>query len=1329
MSLSLQKSAWSLVACLSIYTLSYGHKKHLVAEQPPTNRYNGIQFIENLGQWDNESKYMAEIPNGNMFLTNNSFVYNFVNEEDMIAIDHDIHENGTTNKSYRGHAYKINFVGANMQPKFNKENKQTKYHNYFIGNDPSKWKGKVGLYGTVEYKDLYPGIDLKVYGSKETFSKYDFIVSAGANPNQISLSFDGVSPTLDKAGNLVIKTSVNEIIEKAPYTYQIINNKQVTVASKYQLKNGKLSFVFPNGYDASQALIIDPTLVFASFSGAATGANYAYSTTFDSLGNTYTAAFGGGTGTNWPTTTGAYLANYPGSQTSCISKINATGSTIVYATYFGGTNGTLQPNTLRVNSNNELFLAGQVTSTNMPTTTGAIQTTLNGGSDIALVHFSEDGASLLGSTYIGGSGTEASVMGTSGSSSSLLASGNAVNPVEITFAPNGNVWVTSNTVSTNFPVTSNAYQAANAGSNDVVIFNVTPTFTNLVYSTYFGGSDWDGGIGIEPNHDFSKLYIVGRTSSTDLPVTTGSLNPNYMGGTSDGFVASLDLNSLAINKATYLGTSNQDHAQRLGFDRAGNIVVLGRSVGGLYPVTPGVESVANGNIFLHKINADLSTTINSTILGGGGTLHNNIIPSAMIVDICDNVLVAIIGDNAQQINMPLSADAYETDARNFWFGAITSDFSEIYFGSYFGTTNDHYHPGIARMDKEGIVYHSVCTTSPAYPATANSFTPVKLNGGNNDNATFKFNFEASGVKSFFQLDPTIVQNDTGCAPYTVHLKNNSVLAKDYVWEVDDQNSTTIYTSIDTNLTYTFTQPGVYTIGLYAHNDSSCIVLDSAYMQFVVFETHTPQLVVQDTTLCSIIPSLDLAVDILNPVTNTTNSNVITWGPTNAILTTNTLPNITVDPTVATTYWVTVVDTVPGYCGSRATDTVHIDLSPRVLKINTMNDTTVCEGSIINISATSTAGYTYHWDPPAGINNINLLEPAITVNQPMLYTLTASYPNCPDTSVFLNVNMHYLPHLSITDPMAVCEGTSVTLESNTAPFRNDYIYSWTPNTNLSSSDGPNAIFEADSTRTYKLHVQTPIGCATEDSVLITVYPGGFGSAVADTGYCPGNKVSLWANGGVSYSWSPVYGLNDANSATPVANPQTSTSYTVLITDVHNCVDTEYVEVMVYPEANLTIPDSVTVYPGQPHHLQPEGNASYYSWYPPSGLSNTNIADPIMNPEVRTRYFVTATTEYGCIIKDSIDVLVLPTEMDMPNAYFPNGESNGFRPAKNGIANLKSFEIFNRWGLKVYSSSNIDAGWDGTFNGVEQPAGVYMYQIDATTYEGKPFIKRGNVTLIR
>jgi gliding motility-associated-like protein len=266
----------------------------------------------------------------------------------------------------------------------------------------------------------------------------------------------------------------------------------------------------------------------------------------------------------------------------------------------------------------------------------------------------------------------------------------------------------------------------------------------------------------------------------------------------------------------------------------------------------------------------------------------------------------------------------------------------------------------------------------------------------------------------------------------------------------------------------------------------------------------------------------------------------------------------------------------------------------------------------------------------------------------------------------------------------------------------------------------------------LVVTTPLGCRGADTMQIVVFAGDFMVVnPIDTGSCQPVRIQLDATGANTYTWSPGYGLSSTNIPNPVATPNTSTDYQLIGSKTygsHVCYDTQMVAVTVYPNATINLPDSVQIWPGESYQLDPQGNGLYYSWFPPSGLSATDISNPVAQPEVRTRYFVTATTEAGCIVTDSIDILVnTETLLDAPNAFSPT--SGGFKIVKRGIATLQYFRIYNRWGNKVFETTDIDKGWDGTFNGVAQPLGVYVYSIDATTSTGRPFKKNGNVTLLR
>ncbi len=855
-----------------------------------------------------------------------------------------------------------------------------------------------------------------------------------------------------------------------------------------------------------------------------------------------------------------------------------------------------------------------------------------------------------------------------------------------------------------------------SGGFDVVLFKVDPTCSRLLYSSYLGGTDDDAPTGMIFNNA-GLIIISGQTLSGDYPTTPGALRTTASGN-KDGFVTMIHPEYGTMVRSTYLGTSAPDVAAAVQADRQDMVYILGTTSGD-YPISPGVwTGDTTGDIFVEKLDPFLEKSLLSTRLGNSLRLGSaRYFPSAFLVDICRNVYVA--GYNSQGNNKPLSEDAAQRNPASFWFGVLKPDFEGLLYGSYFGVSGDHGHCGISRMDPAGVVYHSVCCNSGSYPGTtANSYAQTKWPSIGQDVVSFKFDFESSGVNSIFALADGL--NDTGCAPYTVRFNNNSTAAINYVWDFGD-NTPLVY---EKNPQHIFTDTGTFTVTLYANNPGACVTDDTSSMEITILRTDLPVITVRDTIICSAISELELNVDIENPTANT----VISWEPVGGVISGADKTKVIVNPQMFNSYYVTVKDTIPGICGLSTTDTVHIDMAPRELRILN-GDTTVCEGDAVKIRAWSTPAYSYRWTPADGVSDTTALEPDITILKPEVYTLTASYEGCTDTTVSISIDMHHMPELTLGPDKAVCSGTEVALDAKVSPFRNDYSYQWEPDEGLTGSKGPNASLTAKETTVYSLTVTTPIGCASKGQIKVTVYPSDFGSVINDTGFCPGNTVQLWAEGGTSYLWTPSYGLSDTTVPDPVAQPATPTRYTVYITNEHNCKDTQSVFVNLFPAATLNLPDSVTIYPGEEYHITPGTNCVYFQWFPPSGISNTDIADPVVHPEVRTRYFVTAHTEHGCAVQDSIDVLVEGSIIDMPNAFMPSGSNTVFKPSKKGIVQLNNFSIFNRWGEKVFYTTDIDEGWDGTYKGQPQPLGVYIYVIEAVTDSGKTFVKKGNVTLLK
>jgi len=424
----------------------------------------------------------------------------------------------------------------------------------------------------------------------------------------------------------------------------------------------------------------------------------------------------------------------------------------------------------------------------------------------------------------------------------------------------------------------------------------------------------------------------------------------------------------------------------------------------------------------------------------------------------------------------------------------------------------------------------------------------------------------------------------------------------------------------------------------------------------------------------------------------------------------------------------------GFC--RKVDSITIQTLP-----NTFNlmDTAVCKGTVFQIGATGHPAFTYRWTPTIGILDSTVVNPFVNIDTTRVYTVTASYPTCPSIVQSVTIDVQPVPVVNLGPDTSKCQWDIFPINVNVTPSGyTQYSYNWAPNPGLSSLTSPNVLFTGQQNAGLQVVVTTPAGCSGQDSLKIVVHKGDFASvAPLDTSVCPNSTVPLNITGGVAYDWTPAMFLDDSTISSPVSSPVTDVEYVAVVVDQYGCQDTVYSTVRVNSEALVGLQDSVEIYPGESVQMNPQGNALYYQWWPPTGLSApagvnpTTIPNPIASPEVNTRYRLQATTESGCSIIDSIDVIVKnESVLDVPNVFTPGSSSNGsLKVVRRGAATLKSFVIFNRWGTKVFESTDIDAGWDGRFNGEPQPMGVYVYMVEAVTKTGKSFVKQGNVTLIR
>ncbi len=444
-------------------------------------------------------------------------------------------------------------------------------------------------------------------------------------------------------------------------------------------------------------------------------------------------------------------------------------------------------------------------------------------------------------------------------------------------------------------------------------------------------------------------------------------------------------------------------------------------------------------------------------------------------------------------------------------------------------------------------------------------------------------------------------------------------------------------------------------------------------------------------------------------------------------------------TVSGTYWVTVTDSLN--CAGR--DTIHLEIKNDAL-IFTLGDTAMCLGDVFQVPSTmvvSNPAATYQWVPTTGLLPINSANPTLVTTVSATYVLTSKVPGCPDRVDSFHLDVQPVPIIQYMGaPRSVCIGDTIHIKVDVLPADyEDYLYSWSPGSMLDDSTKKVVVFHSGDTTNMIVTVSTPFGCKAVDSIMVNAHPSEFFDWDTTFHICPGDSVQLWPTRknppipeptDITWQTTPTMYVPFPTDSNAWIYPITNISYTTVGTSQFGCRDTGFMTVYVHPAALVYLTDSVTIHPGESYLITPQTNCTRFSWWPELGLSDTAIADPLATPTANTLYFVQASTEWGCQVRDSIKIRVEDTKLVLPNAFVPGSNvNNRFKIIKMGIASLTYFRIYNRWGNLVYESSDIEAGWDGTYNGKPQPFGVYIYDIEAKTSTGKPYKVHGNVTLIR
>jgi gliding motility-associated-like protein len=346
-----------------------------------------------------------------------------------------------------------------------------------------------------------------------------------------------------------------------------------------------------------------------------------------------------------------------------------------------------------------------------------------------------------------------------------------------------------------------------------------------------------------------------------------------------------------------------------------------------------------------------------------------------------------------------------------------------------------------------------------------------------------------------------------------------------------------------------------------------------------------------------------------------------------------------------------------------------------------------------------------------------------------YTVTVKDgKNCSGSLSNITVGVDNNLRVTAIKDTAICLGKSINLNA----VSNATQYTWTPATGLNATNIANPIATPTTTTTYI--VNAVLGpCIGSDTVVITVLPAPTANAGSSGKICSGDSIQLQGSGGVSYQWSPATGLNNATIANPFAKPTQSTNYSLVVTDANGCTSLTAANatVTVIPPFNVHITPNSYVSPGEVIQLHAEGGIKYL-WTPPFGLDNPAISDPLATITRDITYRVMVTTAEGCKSQDSVNIKAFKgPDIYVPTAFTPNhdGKNDKLTPIAVGIKEFNYFKIYNRWGQLVFSTSRLREGWDGTFGGIDQDTGVYVWIVRGVTDNGRVIFKRGTAVLIR
>jgi hypothetical protein len=739
-----------------------------------------LDFEQNQGQTDSRVKFLARGNGYTLFLTGTDATLRLdatsaspKKQSDRYGVFPPV-SSKSPSEERKSAILRLTLEGSNHRPGVSGIEPQPGRSNYFIGNKPEQWHRNVPHYARVKYGNVYPGIDLIYYGNQGQLES-DYVVAPGADPARIALHIDGAKDLkLDGQGNLVLSTAGGDLSLHQPIAYQENAGRRKPVDAHYVLRGSRSVGIRIASYDSRQRLIIDPVVVYSTYLGGSLGGaakDTAFAIAVDANGNAYVTGFT--QSTNFPVKTplpnqGTFISTVSQGQESFVTKMNPTGTGLVYSTYLGGTGSGVSDagNGIAVDSSGDAFVVGTTVAADFPLTPGTayLSTPPNTGGFAYLTKIDPTGTTLLYSTFLGGNGSDSAHA--------------------IAVDANGLAYLTGVTTSTNFPTingipnsgTTCSSGAVSTGSDAWVSkFDTTKTGTgSLVYSTLLGGSCGQAGNAIAV--DASGIaYVGGITTSTDFPTLNGFQTNNAAGNGGNAFLMKIDtkqIGSSALLYSTLLGGTGTspgggDLVHGLALGPGLNVFITGTTGSQDFPTTAGAFQFnqpsppsLSKSAFVARFDTTKSgaaSRIYSSYLGGSGFT----VGLGIVVDSQNN---AYVTGNTSSNDFPFTAGAPQTTLKgqNTFVSVFNPTGTGLIFSSFWGGEASDVSFGMA-IDQANPpnIYIAGSTSSGTFPLAPNLGAFQTVKGGLQDAFVAKFT-------------PATAANAVTLVPGTLAFGNQSV---------------------------------------------------------------------------------------------------------------------------------------------------------------------------------------------------------------------------------------------------------------------------------------------------------------------------------------------------------------------------------------------------------------------------------------------------------------------------------------------------------------------------------------------------------------------------